>query len=163
MVSVPSVLRLAPRSRLPVLVASALLLHACAVFPPVRVAPVAPPELPATAAERHRFALNPDDGVVGRVATVRVAPGDTLPDIARHFGLGFQEMKDANPDLDMWTPQPDSRVLLPLTFILPDAPRQGIVINLASMRLFHFPCARLKPPPSGGQISSRKWEGDRID
>ena len=28
--------------------------------------------------------------------------------------------------------------MLPLSFILPDAPRKGIVINLATMRLFQF-------------------------
>ena len=30
------------------------------------------------------------------------------------------------------------RIMLPLSFILPDAPRKGIVINLAAMRLFQF-------------------------
>ena len=28
--------------------------------------------------------------------------------------------------------------MLPLSFILPDAPRKGIVVNLATMRLFQF-------------------------
>jgi L,D-transpeptidase ErfK/SrfK len=35
-------------------------------------------------------------------------------------------------------PKAGERILLPLSFILPDAPRKGIVINLAAMRLFQF-------------------------
>jgi L,D-transpeptidase ErfK/SrfK len=35
-------------------------------------------------------------------------------------------------------PESGERILLPLSFILPDAPRKGIVINLAAMRLFYF-------------------------
>ncbi|WP_082411431.1 L,D-transpeptidase family protein [Methylogaea oryzae] len=64
---------------------------------------------------------------------------DNLPDIARHFGLGLQAINDANPAVDTWVPAPGSRVLLPTQWIVPDAPRQGIVVNLAAMRLFYFP------------------------
>jgi L,D-transpeptidase ErfK/SrfK len=35
-------------------------------------------------------------------------------------------------------PKAGERILLPLSFILPDVPRKGIVINLAIMRLFQF-------------------------
>jgi L,D-transpeptidase ErfK/SrfK len=35
-------------------------------------------------------------------------------------------------------PEDGERIVLPLSFILPDAPRKGIVINLAAMRLFQF-------------------------
>jgi L,D-transpeptidase ErfK/SrfK len=89
--------------------------------------------------ETHEFSVNKEDSVVGRLATVPVKDGDALPDIARHFGLGFEEISAANPELEPWTPQPQARATLPLQFILPDAPRKGIVINLAAMRLFYFP------------------------
>ena len=75
---------------------------------------------------------------MGRLAVVRVQEGDTLPDIARHFGLGHDEISAANPGVDVWAPEAGSRVLLPLMFILPESPRKGIVINLAAMRLFHY-------------------------
>lgn len=65
--------------------------------------------------------------------------GDTLPDIGRHFGLGFTDIAAANPDLDAWVPKPGSRITLPLQFILPESPRKGIVINLPNMRLFYYP------------------------
>ncbi len=38
----------------------------------------------------------------------------------------------------MWVPEAGERIILPLSFILPDTPRKGIVVNLATMRLFKF-------------------------
>jgi len=61
-----------------------------------------------------------------------------LPDIARHFSLGITEISAANPGVDIWVPEEGQRILLPLSFILPDSLRNGIVINLAAMRLFQF-------------------------
>ncbi len=87
--------------------------------------------------EKHRFETRGD--VVGELATVPIQAGDTLPDIARHFGLGHDELAAANPGVDVWLPDPDQELLLPLKFVLPDTPRQGVVLNLATMRLFHYP------------------------
>lgn len=92
--------------------------------------------------ETNRFVLRPDESVIGRLAAVEVEEGESLPDIARHFGLGYLEITKANADLDVWAPDAGSRVLLPLQFILPDAPREGIVLNLADMRMFFFPEGR---------------------
>lgn len=98
--------------------------------------------LPPAQPERHRFALPGNEDMIGQTATLETIAGDTLPDIARHYGLGFQQIKDANPALDEWLPPPGTRVTLPMRFILPDAPRRGIVVNLAAMRLFYFPTDR---------------------
>ena len=83
------------------------------------------------------FAAKKDD-VIGRLAVIRLKKGDTLPDIARHFSLGINTVKAANPGSDIWVPEAGERLLLPLSFILPDTSRKGIVINLAAMRLFYF-------------------------
>lgn len=87
----------------------------------------------------REFAIAKDQSIVGRLAMVSVRDGDTLPDIARHFGLGYNEIAIANPAILPWMPKAGTRVLLPLQFILPDAPRKGIVLNLASMRMFYYP------------------------
>ena len=87
---------------------------------------------------RNEFSVAKGEDVIGRLAIVRLETGDTLPDIARHFSLGLNEVSAANPGVDLWVPEAGERVLLPLSFILPDAPRKGIVINLAAMRLFQF-------------------------
>ncbi|MBW2481658.1 MAG: L,D-transpeptidase family protein [Deltaproteobacteria bacterium] len=88
--------------------------------------------------EQNHFYVAKEDDVIGRLAVIRLQKGDTLPDIARHFSLGINTVSAANPGIDIWVPETGRRVLLPLSFILPDTPRKGIVINLAAMRLFYF-------------------------
>jgi L,D-transpeptidase ErfK/SrfK len=88
--------------------------------------------------ERNDFVVAKGNDVIGRLATIRLEKEDTLPDIARHFSLGINTVRDANPGIDIWVPEAGDRLLLPLSFILPDTRRKGIVINLATMRLFHF-------------------------
>jgi L,D-transpeptidase ErfK/SrfK len=88
--------------------------------------------------ERNDFSVAKEDDVIGRLAIIRLEKGDTLPDIARHFSLGINTVSAANPGIDIWVPEAGGRILLPLSFILPDTRRKGIVINLAAMRLFYF-------------------------
>jgi L,D-transpeptidase ErfK/SrfK len=88
--------------------------------------------------ERNEFSVSKGDDVIGRLAFITIEKGDTLPDIARHFSLGINAVRAANPGVDTWAPEAGERIILPLSFILPDAPRKGIVINLAAMRLFQF-------------------------
>jgi L,D-transpeptidase ErfK/SrfK len=88
--------------------------------------------------ERNEFSVAKGDDVIGRLAFITLEKGDTLPDIARHFSLGINGVSTANPGVDIWVPEAGKRIMLPLSFILPDAPRKGIVINLAAMRLFQF-------------------------
>ncbi len=87
-----------------------------------------------------RFVL-PDENtdVVGVVQVVVAREEDTLPDFARRYGLGHDEIVAANPDVDPWLPGEGTRVVLPTQFVLPDAPRDGLVVNLASLRLFYYP------------------------
>ncbi|HPX62404.1 MAG TPA: L,D-transpeptidase family protein [Deltaproteobacteria bacterium] len=88
--------------------------------------------------ELNRFDLARDVDVIGQLHAVRIAEGDTLADIARHFSLGVNALSAANPGVDVWVPEQGRRIILPLGFVLPDAPRKGIVVNLASMRLFQY-------------------------
>jgi L,D-transpeptidase ErfK/SrfK len=89
--------------------------------------------------EAHQFELADGQTMVGTLAAINTRENDTLPDIARHYGLGYNDISIANSAISPWTPKPDSRVLLPLQFILPDSPHKGIVLNLANMRLFYYP------------------------
>lgn len=87
----------------------------------------------------HEFSLTPEQNMVGSLATITSRENDTLSDIARHYGLGFNDITIANTQLDPWTLPANQTVLLPLSFMIPDAPRKGIVLNLANMRMFYFP------------------------
>jgi L,D-transpeptidase ErfK/SrfK len=86
------------------------------------------------------FEINdPDTSVVGHNMILYSRAEDTLLDIGRQFDLGYRDITDANPEVDAWLPGENTRVVLPLRFILPDGPRQGIVINIAEMRLYYYP------------------------
>lgn len=84
--------------------------------------------------------------VVGEVGSAIVAEGETLLDIARVHDLGYNEITAANPGVDPWLPPPGSTVVLPTRFVLPAAPRRGIIVNLAEMRLYYYPEQAGHPP-----------------
>ena len=100
---------------------------------------VVTPEVAPESVAMHEFGLADDQNMVGELAAINTRENDTLPDIARHFGLGYNDITRANPTIEPWTPKSGSRVLLPLSFILPDTKHQGITLNLANMRLFYYP------------------------
>jgi L,D-transpeptidase YbiS len=62
----------------------------------------------------------------------------TLEGIAADFQLGLTNMLEANPGVDPFLPLPRSTLLIPHKLILPDAPMEGIVINVAEMRLYYY-------------------------
>jgi L,D-transpeptidase ErfK/SrfK len=102
----------------------------------------------AGAASAQTYELPPaGDDLVGQVKVVKARHRDTLSDIARMFHLGYEEIVRANPRVDPWLPGAGTRVILPMQHILPDAPREGLVLNLPEMRLYYFPKpSRGKPP-----------------
>lgn len=88
------------------------------------------------------YPLPPADvDIIGEIKTVPVAEGESLLDIARRHGIGYEEMQLANRDIDMWAPEPGTQVIVPTRHILPPGPREGIVLNLAEMRLYYYPVA----------------------
>ncbi|WP_373510119.1 L,D-transpeptidase family protein [Thiocapsa sp.] len=82
---------------------------------------------------------NPNDSVVGVPFYFKARAKDTLLDVARQNGLGYDDMRQANPKVDVWVPGDGTDVMVPAFYVLPDAPRTGIVINRAEKRLYFFP------------------------
>lgn len=91
--------------------------------------------------------LSEDGGdVVGTIQGIVAVHEDTLIDIGRRYNVGFEEMKLANPGVDPWIPGDGTLIVVPSRFVLPDAPRRGLVLNLAEMRIYFYPDAD-KPGP----------------
>ena len=67
----------------------------------------------------------PGDDVVGAVTTVIVRADDTLLDIARRHGQGYEDIVRANPGVDTWLPGEGTEVTLPTRYVLPPGPRRG--------------------------------------
>jgi L,D-transpeptidase ErfK/SrfK len=77
--------------------------------------------------------------VVGAVTVIRARADDTLIEIARRHGLGYEDIVRANPDVDTWLPGEGTEVVLPTRFVLPPGERRGLILNLAEYRLYYFP------------------------
>ena len=77
--------------------------------------------------------------VIGAVSTITARDEDTLVDIARRHGLGYQDIVRANPGINIWVPGKGTEIVLPTRFVLPGVPRRGVVLNLAEYRLYYFP------------------------
>ena len=92
------------------------------------------------------YVLAEGEDVIGRVQHTTAAGSDTLLDIARRFNVGFNAIKAANPDVDPWMPGVGTRVLIPNRFVLPSGRREGIVVNVAEMRLYYFFQPEGSPP-----------------
>jgi L,D-transpeptidase ErfK/SrfK len=88
----------------------------------------------------HQFEFDPEfDDVVGQLQITKSSAEDTFSDIARRFNVGYEELVRANPGIDPWLPGEGREIVVPTQFVLPDAPREGLVINLAAMRVYYFP------------------------
>ncbi|MCG5046864.1 L,D-transpeptidase [Enterobacteriaceae bacterium 155047] len=79
--------------------------------------------------------------LVGAPVTVTVPEGNTEPleFFAAQYGQGFSNMLEANPSVDPFLPKAGTQLIIPQQLILPDTVRQGIVINVAEMRLYYYP------------------------
>lgn len=136
------------RSALRILVvATPLLLSGCALFEypqwarakkvPPAPAVTAPVEQPPIVSSR--FELTPGNDVVGELQVIRSRYEDTFVDIARAYDLGYDELVDANPGVDPWLPGAGTRIVLPTQFVLPEGPREGLVLNIGAKRIYYFP------------------------
>jgi L,D-transpeptidase ErfK/SrfK len=101
---------------------------------PVAERPVQDP-IPAN----HYDLESPQQSVVGAPQVVLAGEEDTFSDLARAYGLGYDELVAANPGINPWLPGVDTPILLPTQFVLPPGIREGVVLNMASKRLFYFP------------------------
>jgi L,D-transpeptidase ErfK/SrfK len=63
----------------------------------------------------------------------------TLLEVAREHNIGVPQLNALNPGVDPWVPGAGKRLALPTLHLVPDAPREGIIINKAELRLYLFP------------------------
>ncbi len=76
--------------------------------------------------------------IVGAVQSYTVKKGDTFAAIARSYDLGILELQEANPDVNPNKLLAGSTMVIPTEFILPSAPHQGIVLNIAELRVYYY-------------------------
>ncbi|MGM3175550.1 L,D-transpeptidase family protein [Dickeya lacustris] len=83
----------------------------------------------------------PNSRLVGENIEVTIPKDSTAPleQFAAQYQMGLSNLLEANPGIDVYLPKPGSTMIVPQQLILPDAPREGIVINTAEMRLYYYP------------------------
>ena len=92
------------------------------------------------AVQAEQYELPPEGtDVIGALAVVTSREEDTLLDIARRHGLGYEDIVRANPEVDTWLPGEGTEVVLPTRYVLPSVARKGVVLNLAEYRMYYFP------------------------
>ena len=79
--------------------------------------------------------------LVGSSQAITVPDHNTLPleAFAAQYGQGLSNMLEANPGVDPFLPKSGTRLVIPQQLILPDTVREGIVVNVAEMRLYYYP------------------------
>ncbi|EWG75797.1 MULTISPECIES: L,D-transpeptidase [unclassified Enterobacter] len=88
------------------------------------------------------YTLPPEGSrLVGTPIIITVPEHNTLPleAFAAQHGQGLSNMLEANPGVDPFLPKSGTRLVIPQQLILPDTVREGIVVNVAEMRLYYYP------------------------
>lgn len=118
------------------------------------------------AAARTFPLMSGDSTVIGRLVTMAARHEDTLSDIAREHQVGYGQIIAANAGVDPWLPGAGTPIVLPTQHVLPDAPHQGLVLNLPEFRLYYYQAAgrserpRVSTYPVGiGDIDTRTPPG----
>lgn len=83
-------------------------------------------------------AIRPLMPVVGFIDSHQVKNGQTLLEIARKYGLGYNQVVLYHPDIDPWMPREGKKIDIPTQWILPPTQHEEVVINIPEMRLYRF-------------------------
>ena len=95
--------------------------------------------LPSLGTSDDALALpHPASELIGTLRHHLTRPEDTLLDLAVQNDLGILALSAANPGVDAWVPGADRLITLPTRHVLPDGPRDGMIINKAELRLYYF-------------------------
>ena len=97
------------------------------------------PESPEEPDRSPRVPTFPVQGdLAGELGVFETRYEDTFAGIGNRLAMGYLELVKANPGVDPWLPGDGTTITLPRQYVLPDARREGIVINLAEYRLYYF-------------------------
>ena len=84
------------------------------------------------------FYINKNSMVIGDVKKVRVAESETVAEIANRYKSGFQDLLIANQNSHHWSPKVNSEYIIPSMYVLPQKDYNGIILNLAELRLYFY-------------------------
>jgi L,D-transpeptidase ErfK/SrfK len=80
---------------------------------------------------------SPDQVIIGENSTYTIQDRESLVELAREYSIGYNEIIEANRNIDPWVPEKGAELLIPGQWLIPDGLEDGIVINLAELRLYY--------------------------
>ena len=99
------------------------------------------------------------NSVVGAMYQITTAYGETTPVLAQAHEVGYHELLWANPNVHSWMPGEGAQLRIPRQYILPGDAREGIVLNIAELRLYFYD----QPEDGPAQVRSYPVSIGRID
>ena len=80
--------------------------------------------------------------IVGHTRVITINRGTNITKLGQNYSVGYLEFLEANPGVNINNLYAGEKLVVPTRFLLPNAPRKGIVINIAELRLYYFPAGR---------------------
>ena len=80
-----------------------------------------------------------DSRLIGEQTIHKTIKGDYFQALAENYNVGFFALLAANPNVDPFLLEPGSNIVIPKQMLLPYGKREGLVINLAELRLYYYP------------------------
>ncbi len=109
-----------------------------AVLPLAALADPEPLGMQAQPRELPAYAIAPASWLIGTATSLVPRQGETFLEIGEQFDLGYNEVIAANRNSDPWIPKREEPLVIPSRWLVPDAPRDGLVLNIPEMRLYYF-------------------------
>ncbi len=116
-------------------VAILLLMTTAALVGPPQV--LADDEEFSAAIQRYPYRI-PDLTVIGTPTSYKIGPKETMLDIARKYGLGYNDVDLLFPRMDVWVPPTGKKISIPTLWVLPPSQHLQLVINIPELRLYFF-------------------------
>jgi len=110
-----------------------------------------------TTVQRYPYKI-PELTVIGTPTWYKIGPKETMLDISRKHGLGYNEVDLLFPRMDAWIPPTGKKISIPTFWVLPPTQHQQLVINLPELRLYFFDKASSTAQTYPIGIGDEGWE-----
>ncbi|VVC74730.1 putative L,D-transpeptidase YnhG [Aquicella siphonis] len=80
-----------------------------------------------------------NQSIIGQIKYSSAGFGESVVKLSQHYDVGYNAMEKANPHVNLTKPLSyGTSVKIPSQHLLPNQPREGIIINLPEMRMYYF-------------------------
>lgn len=87
--------------------------------------------------------------LIGQVQYSSAGSNDNAATVAQRYDIGFNALESANPHLNVARGVSGATLQIPTQHLLPNLPREGIIVNLPEMRMYYFVGKKVLTYPIG--------------